>query len=72
MKKSPPSKGKKRIARSTAGGKFVLGSARFEKISKLEGLTLTRDMKGRIEKFDREKTPAAERRRTIIRAYRKG
>ena len=70
-KKGLPAKKKKRIVKP-AKNPFVLGTERFAKISAVEGMTLTRSMTARIRTFELEDTPADERRRTIIRAYRKG
>jgi hypothetical protein len=71
MKKNGQPAKKKRGSRS-AKGAFVLGSDRFAKISAVEGMTLTTGMKVRMKEFDRERTPADERRRTIIRSHSKG
>jgi hypothetical protein len=69
MKKrgSPP----KRAARSAKTG-FVIGRERFARISAVEGIELSPDMKRRAADLDREGVSGAERRRTIMRAYRKG
>ena len=68
MKKSGSSS--KRGYRPASG--MVLGRRRFEKISAVEGVTFTREMKKRAAEFDREGLSAEERRESIIRAYRKG
>lgn len=57
--------------RKTASG-MVLGQGRFAKISAVEGIALTRDMKKRAAEFDRQGLSAEERRKSIVRAYRKG
>jgi hypothetical protein len=61
--KHTPKKGK-------ASG-FVVGSARFKKISAVEGIKFTPEMKGRAALSKRKDVTAEERRKTIIRAYRK-
>jgi hypothetical protein len=61
--KNTPKKGK-------ASG-FVVGSARFKKISAVEGIKFTPEMKGRAALSKRKDITAEERRKTIIRAYRK-
>jgi hypothetical protein len=52
-------------------GAFTLGGARFAKISAVEGLTPSSGMKTRLREFDRNGTPAEERRREIIRSHSK-
>lgn len=56
--------------RTTSG--MTLGRERFAKISAVEGIVLTAVMKKRAADFDRRGLSGEERRRTIIRAYRKG
>ena len=51
---SPPSRG------------FVLGRERFARISAVEGIALTDDMRATLERFDREGLSADERRRAIL------
>ena len=51
---------------------MTLGRERFAKISAVEGIELTAGMKKRAADFDRRGVSGEERRRTIIRAYRKG
>lgn len=50
----------------------TLGRERFGKISAVEGIVLTRDMKQRAAEFDRQGLSAEERRRSIVSAHRKG
>jgi hypothetical protein len=50
----------------------VIGRQRFERISAVEGIILNERMTARIAEFERRGSSAAERRNTIIRAYRKG
>jgi hypothetical protein len=45
---------------------------RFAKISAVEGIALTQEMKKRLAEFDRRNLSAEERRASIIRAHRKG
>lgn len=49
---------------STRG--FVLGRDRFARISAVEGVVLTAEMREMLERFDREGLSAAERRRAIL------
>ena len=56
--------------RTTSG--MILGRDRFAKISAVEGIELTATMKRRAAEFDRRGLSGEERRRAIIRAYRKG
>jgi len=49
----------------------VIGARRFAKISAVEGIVLTREMHARAAEFDRKGLSAEERRRSIVRAYRK-
>jgi hypothetical protein len=49
----------------------VIGGRRFAKISAVEGIVLTGEMRTRIAEFDLKGMSAEERRRSIIRAYRK-
>ena len=51
---SPPSRG------------FVLGRERFARISAVEGIALTDEMRAILERFDREGLSADERRRAIL------
>ena len=62
-KKSPA---KKRAA------KVVIGRERFAKISAVEGIEPSAAMRKRVAQFDRQGLSAAERRREIINAYKKG
>ncbi len=50
---------------------FVLGRARFAAICAVEGIALTPDMKRRASEFENLGLSAAERRREIIKVYRK-
>lgn len=54
-----------------AAGGTILGRGRFAKISAVEGIELTAAMKRRAADFDRRGLSGEERRRAIIRAYRK-
>jgi hypothetical protein len=55
--------------RTTSG--MTLGRERFAKISAVEGIELTAGMKRRAADFDRRGLSGEERRRSIMRAYRK-
>jgi hypothetical protein len=52
--------------RSKRAQDFVLGRDRFARISAVEGIALTDDMRATLERFDREGLSAAERRRAIL------
>jgi hypothetical protein len=54
------------------GGGFVVGRARFAKISAVEGIELTEVMEKRAAEARRKGLTAEEYRRTIVRSYRKG
>jgi len=62
-KKTSPKKGK------VSG--FVIGIARFKKISAVEGIVYSPDMKGRSAISKRKNLSPKERRKIIIKAYRK-
>jgi hypothetical protein len=65
---------KKRSSLSGRSGRasgLTLGRERFAKISAVEGIEVTPRMKRRAAEFDRRGLSAAERRRSIVRAYRK-
>lgn len=63
-KKSSPKKGK-------AVGGFVIGSGRFRKISAVEGIHYTSKMKGDVAVSKSKALTPEERRKAIIKAYRK-
>jgi hypothetical protein len=67
MKKRSSSSRRTRRASGVA-----LGRERFAKISAVEGIELTPRMKQRAAEFDRQGLSAEERRRSIVRAHRKG
>jgi hypothetical protein len=52
--------------------KVVIGRERFAKISAVEGIQPSSAMRERVAQFDRQGLSAAERRREIIKAYKKG
>jgi len=64
---------KKRAISGSPRGKsgFIVGRARFAKISAVEGIVLTRQMAARAERFEELNIPDEERRRRIIQAHRK-
>ena len=55
-----------RPSTSTPSRGFVLGRERFARISAVEGITLTDEMRATLERFDREGLSADERRRAIL------
>jgi hypothetical protein len=64
-------KQRKTAANGTKVGGFVVGRARFAKISAVEGIELTEVMEKRASEADRKGLTAEEYRRTIVRSYRK-
>jgi hypothetical protein len=52
--------------------KFVIGRERFAQISAVEGIKPTATMKKRAAIFEKQGLTPAERRREIIKTYRKG
>ena len=50
---------------------FVIGSSRFRKISAVEGIQYSPKMKGRAAIAKSEAVTPEQRRKTIIKAYRK-
>jgi hypothetical protein len=63
---------KKPAAKGAKVAGFVVGRARFAKISSVEGIHLTQTMEKRASEADRKGLTAEEYRRTIMRSYRKG
>lgn len=62
--------GKPTSNRSKAAG-FVIGSSRFRKISAVEGIQYSSKMKGSAAIAKDKAVSPEERRKTIIKAYRK-
>ena len=67
MKKIGKSKSSQRAKKKAA--RIIIGLAGFEKISAIEGLHLTRDMKATFKEFERQKASPRERRTAIIGKY---
>jgi hypothetical protein len=65
-------KQRKTTERDAATGRFVIGRARFGKISAVEGIRLTQAMEKRAADAALKGLTAEEYRRTIVRSYRKG
>jgi hypothetical protein len=63
---------KKASSKKAASAKFVIGRERFTQISAVEGIKPSAAMKKRVSEFERQGLSPAERRREIIKAYRKG
>lgn len=55
----------KKIARSSKSGPFVLGRASFEKISAVEGIRMSADMKRTFKQLDEKAVTPVVRRKTI-------
>jgi hypothetical protein len=53
----------------TKASRVIIGLAGFEKISAIEGLHLTREMKTTFRALDRKGATARERRAVIIKKY---
>jgi hypothetical protein len=68
----PMAKQRKTSAKGTKAGGFVVGRARFAKISAVEGIELTEAMEQRAAEAARKGLTAEEYRRAIARSYRKG
>ena len=62
---------KKSAANKRVAANQVIGRERFAKISAVEGIKPSSAMKKRVAQFDRDGLSAAERRREIIKAYKK-
>jgi hypothetical protein len=67
MKKAARPKANKRAKAKPKG--LTIGLAGFAKISAIEGLHLTRDMKRTFSTLDRRGASAAQRRAAIIKRY---
>ena len=67
MSKPLPSRTKNPAPPRPAG--FRLGRDRFARISAVEGISLTEEMRATLERFDREGLSAEERRRAILRRF---
>ena len=68
MKKRSSQSGRRRSAMSGP----ILGAGWFETINAVEGVVLSPRAKKRAAEFDRQGLSAEERRRAIMKAYRKG
>jgi hypothetical protein len=68
---TPMAKRRKTAAKGTKVRGFVVGRARFTKISAVEGIQLTQAMERRASEAGRKGLTAEEYRRTIVRSYRK-
>jgi hypothetical protein len=66
-KRSKPPKKARRKRKSD----IVIGARRFAKISAVEGIVLTHEMRTRAAEFNRKGISADERRRAIMKVYRK-
>jgi hypothetical protein len=64
-------KRKKTVAKDAKVSGFVVGRARFAKISAVEGIHPTPAMEKRASEAGRQGLTAEEYRRTIVRSYRK-
>ena len=62
---------KKQSSKKSKVSGFVIGSARFRKISAIEGVHYSPKMKGRIALSKAKALTPEERRKAIIQAYRK-
>lgn len=59
-------------AKSAKTGRFVIGSAGFDKISAVEGIQMTAAMKKRASDARAKRLTAEEYRRMIVHSHRKG
>jgi 5S rRNA maturation endonuclease (ribonuclease M5) len=62
---------KKRIYRSSANGTLVVGAKASESISKVEGLSLSKDMRAMFRDFDRKGMSADARCAALLGKYGK-
>jgi hypothetical protein len=60
-----------RISRSAKTGEFTVGAKASAKISKVEGMTLSKDMRTTFNDFDRKGMSANARRAMLIDKYGK-
>ena len=58
-----------KIVRSASTGQFILGRAAFAKISAVEGLRASRQMKSDFAKLDAENATPEERRKYLAGKY---
>jgi hypothetical protein len=63
------SKGPKVGRRTARTQRLTIGIAAFEKVSAIEGLHLTREMKRTFSALDRQRASAAQRRAAIKKKY---
>jgi hypothetical protein len=61
----------KRTSKTGKSSGFVIGSARFRKISAIEGIKYSPGMKGQLAVSGLKDPTPEEKRKAIIRAYRK-
>jgi hypothetical protein len=61
----------KRTPKTGTTSGFVIGSARFKKISAVEGIKYSPGMKGQLAVSKLQNPTPEERRKAIIRSYRK-
>jgi hypothetical protein len=59
------------IYRSSETGQFIVGGKASAKISKIEGMTLSKGMRATFKDFDRKGLPADARRAKLIDKYGK-
>jgi hypothetical protein len=61
----------KKCSRKKRGVSMIIGRERFAKISAVEGILPSEDMRARMAEFDRLGLSAEGRRRAIIKAHKK-
>lgn len=57
------------ISRDGKTGRFVLGREAFGKISAVEGIKMSRSMRGEFERLDKEKASPSTRRKVLSAKY---
>ena len=57
------------ITQDSKTGRFLVGRRAFAKISAVEGIRMPADMKADFATFDRENTPASQRRSALAGKY---
>jgi hypothetical protein len=57
------------VSRDNKTGRFVLGRESFVKISAVEGIKMSRSMRGEFERLDKEKALPPARRKALSAKY---
>lgn len=57
------------VSRDASTGRFLLGREAFGKISAVEGIKMSRGMRGEFERLDKEKASPSVRRKALNAKY---